>query len=83
MWPYSYLMSGSSTGGGHYVELLETRLIGLLQRMLVLVEVDEAWYRTTYRDVDEAIRAGHCLRARALRHLRLFRKSLSARDSSR
>jgi hypothetical protein len=65
MWPYSYLMSGSSTGGGHYVELLETRLISLLQRMLVLVEVDEAWYRTTYRDVDEAIRAGQLASARA------------------
>ena len=30
MWPYSYLMSRSSTGG-HYVELLETKLFGLLQ----------------------------------------------------
>jgi hypothetical protein len=64
MWPYSYLMSGSSSGGGHYVELLETKLFGLLQRMLAFVEVDEAWYRATYRDVDEAIRAGRLPSAR-------------------
>ena len=64
MWPYNYLMSGSSVGGGHYVELLETKFLDLLQRMLVLVEVDEAWYRATYGDVDEAIRAGRFASAR-------------------
>ncbi len=63
MWSYSYLMSGSSTAG-HYVELPETKLFGLLQRMLAFVEVDEAWYRVTYRDVDEAIRAGRLASAR-------------------
>lgn len=63
MWPYSYLMSGNDTDG-HYVELLETKLLGLLQRMLAFVEIDEAWYRITYRDVDEAIRAGRLASAR-------------------
>jgi hypothetical protein len=64
MWPYSYLMSGSSVGGGHYVELLETKLFDLLQQILRLVEVDEPWYRATYRDVDEAVRAGRFASAR-------------------
>ncbi|HEY1858190.1 hypothetical protein [Acidocella sp.] len=64
MWPYSYLMSGSGVAGGHYVELPETKFFDLLQRILVFVEVDEAWYRATYHDVDEAVRAGRLASAR-------------------
>ena len=64
MWPYSYLMSGSGVAGGHYVELPESKFFDLLQKILVFVEVDEAWYRATYRDVDEAVHAGRFASAR-------------------
>ena len=37
----------------NYDELLE-----ILKRLLLAVEIDEAWYRETYPDVDEAIKAG-------------------------
>jgi hypothetical protein len=64
MWSYSYLMSGSGVAGDHYVELPEVKFLALLKKMLVFVEVDEAWYRATYRDVDDAVRAGHLASAR-------------------
>jgi hypothetical protein len=54
---YSFLMNASG-GDGHYVELTEAKFMELLRCLLVLVEVDEVWYRSTYRDVDEAVKAG-------------------------
>lgn len=37
----------------NYDELLE-----IIKKLLQAVEVDEQWYRDTYSDVDEAIKAG-------------------------
>lgn len=58
MLSYSCLMNADGAGDGHYVELLEAKLRDLLRLLLVQVEVDEAWYRECYKDVDDAIRAG-------------------------
>jgi hypothetical protein len=57
-------MSGNGSGDGHYVELSETKFMELLRCVLVQVEVDEDWYRSYYRDVDEAIKAGNVSSAR-------------------
>jgi len=51
-------MSASGSGDGHYVELLETKFLDLIRRLLTQVEVDEGWYLDSYRDVMEAVRAG-------------------------
>ncbi len=56
---YSYLMSATGADSGHYVELQEMKFLELLKCLLVLVEVDEKWYRSAYRDVDDAIKAGN------------------------
>jgi len=58
MLSYSYLMSATGPGNGHYVELPEPKFMAVLRLLLERVEVDEAWYRETYPDVDVAIRAG-------------------------
>ena len=58
MRPYSYLMTASATDAGHYVELPEGKFLELLKYLLAQVEVDEEWYRSSYRDVDDAINAG-------------------------
>ncbi len=55
---YSYLMSANGAGGGHYVELLETKFMELLRILLLQVEVDEAWYCSVNADVNEAVKAG-------------------------
>ncbi len=55
---YSYLMSDSGAAGGHYVELLESKLHEVLQFLLVQVNVDERWYLSAYGDVADAVRAG-------------------------
>ena len=57
------LQSYSSLTGyhtdGHHVEVSENQLRALLTLLLNHVEVDEAWYRSTNEDVDQAIAAGH------------------------
>jgi hypothetical protein len=65
MRPYSYLMSASGSGDGHYVELLETKFLELLRYLLVQVEVDEDWYLASYADVREAVEAGQLASARS------------------
>ncbi len=65
MQSYSYLMSASEAGDGHYVELLESKFHDLLRLLLTQVEVDEKWYRMSYRDVDDAVRTGLTLSAKA------------------
>jgi hypothetical protein len=55
---YSYLMNASDGDTGHYVELQEMKFLELLKCLLSRVEVDEAWYRASNQDVDQAIRAG-------------------------
>lgn len=62
--PYSYLMSTSGAAGGHFVELQETKFLELLRCLLVQVEMDESWYRETYKDVDAAVLAGTLKSAR-------------------
>jgi len=47
-----------TNGSGVTVEIFETKLHELFRHALMHVEVDEAWYRATYADVDQAIRAG-------------------------
>ncbi len=64
MLSYSYLMGPSSTGDGHYVELLESRFREILRLLLAEVVVDEDWYRDNNQDVDEAIRSGALRSAR-------------------
>jgi len=64
MLSYSYLMSPSGTGGGHYVELPESKFMELVRLLLVQVRVDERWYRDNNQDVDEAIRHGDLASAR-------------------
>jgi hypothetical protein len=55
---YNYLLSDPGTIGGHYVELLESKLSELLQALLARVKVDEKWYLATYSDVAEAVKSG-------------------------
>jgi hypothetical protein len=50
--------------GGVTIEILESKLHELLRILLAQVDVDEGWYRTTYRDVDAAIRSGDLRSAR-------------------
>lgn len=61
---YHYLISNAGTPNGHYVELLESRLMELLQTMLLRVRVDESWYLATYPDVAAAVRKGALKSAR-------------------
>lgn len=55
---YNYLISDSGAQDGHYVELLESRLLELLHALLAGVKVDEQWYLATYPDVAVAVGAG-------------------------
>jgi len=55
---YNYLISDAGSAEGHYVELLETRLVELLQALLIRVHVDENWYLATYPDVAGAVKRG-------------------------
>lgn len=55
---YNYLISDTGAADGHYVELLETRLIELLRLLIARVEVDEKWYLATYSDVAAAVKNG-------------------------
>lgn len=58
MLSYSYLMSDAGPNSGHYVELQEAKLIGLIRLVLEMAEVDEAWYLETNPDVAAAVAAG-------------------------
>lgn len=61
---YNYLISGGDSAEGHYVELLETRLLELLRGILAGVKVDEQWYLATYTDVASAVKKGEMQSAR-------------------
>ena len=62
---YSYLMADSGSEIGHYVELREEKLFGLIRAVLEMVEVDEAWYLAANADVAEAVTAGRLASGRA------------------
>ncbi len=47
--------AGKAAGGNHAGGLSEEMLIELAKLFLMSVDVDEAWYRKTNPDVDEAI----------------------------
>jgi hypothetical protein len=55
---YNYLISDAGAQDGHYVELLESRLMELLNALLHEVKVDEGWYTSEYPDVSAAIKTG-------------------------
>jgi hypothetical protein len=61
---YNYLISDTGAGDGHYVELLETKLIELLRILVAKVDVDEKWYLANYADVASAIKSGELKSAR-------------------
>lgn len=61
---YHYLISDAGAQEGHYVELLQSRLMELLQALLVRVKVDEKWYLATYPDVAAAVKKGELTSAR-------------------
>jgi hypothetical protein len=44
--------------GEERLELSRDQIFSLIRKLLVFVPVDEGWYRTTYKDIDEAIQAG-------------------------
>lgn len=47
-----------SVKGQVKVDLTYDEFLSLVKQMLQAVPIDEVWYRTTYPDVDQAIRAG-------------------------
>ncbi|WBO58711.1 hypothetical protein GT370_16455 [Acidocella sp. MX-AZ03] len=51
-------MADNDSAAGHYVELREEKLFGLIRAVLEMVEVDEAWYLATNADVAQAVSAG-------------------------
>jgi hypothetical protein len=55
---YHYLISDTGAREGHYVELLESKLLELLQGLLARVQVDENWYLTQNQDVAAAVQGG-------------------------
>jgi hypothetical protein len=61
---YNYLISDAGAPGGHYVELLESRLTELLHVLLAKVSVDESWYLASYPDVAVAVKSGGLKSAR-------------------
>jgi hypothetical protein len=65
MVPYYCLMNANGSGGGHYVELLEAKFLGLLRQVVKQVDVDEDWYLASYTDVAEAVRSGALKSARS------------------
>jgi hypothetical protein len=62
---YSYLCGAASTPQMRLIEIPEDRLRPLIQVVLSLVDVDEAWYLKTNPDVDHAVRTGLLSSARA------------------
>jgi hypothetical protein len=42
----------------HTIELTGDQLRSLIKKLLVYISVDERWYRSTYSDIDRAIRSG-------------------------
>jgi hypothetical protein len=46
------------TANDGIIELSRDQLLSLIQKLLVSVPVDEIWYKTTYKDIDEAIGTG-------------------------
>lgn len=61
---YNYLISNTGASDGHFVELLESRLLELLRMILAEVRVDEKWYLATYGDVAAAVQSGEMRSAR-------------------
>jgi hypothetical protein len=60
--PYSVLLrqlgiAGDSDGDAR-IELTREQLMTLIRKLLAAVPVDEAWYRTIYQDIDQAIQSG-------------------------
>src|SRR6516225_9754393 len=45
-------------GDGDRIEMTREQFLSLIRRLLASVPVDEHWYTTTYKDIDEAIQAG-------------------------
>jgi hypothetical protein len=43
---------------GERIELTREQLFALIRKLLASIPVDESWYTTTYKDIDEAIHAG-------------------------
>lgn len=59
--PFSVLKNSirlQSVKGQLKVEMNYDELLDVLKRMLQAIAIDDAWYRRTYPDVDEAIKAG-------------------------
>jgi hypothetical protein len=60
--PYNLLLKHIGVSehqlGEERLDLTRDQLFTLIRKLLVFVPVDEAWYRSTYRDIDEAIQAG-------------------------
>jgi hypothetical protein len=59
--PFSVLKNSirlQSVKGQLKVDMNYDELLDMLKRMLQAVTLDDAWYRRTYPDVDEAIKAG-------------------------
>jgi hypothetical protein len=48
----------AARNGKRRIDMKYDDFIGILKLMLRAVEVDEAWYRSRYADVDDAIKAG-------------------------
>jgi hypothetical protein len=57
-------MSDQGVQTGHYVELLESKLVQLIQLLLDQVEIDEDWYLAENSDVATAVRQGALSSAR-------------------
>jgi hypothetical protein len=51
-------------GDDEPVALTRDQFHALVRRLLVCVQVDEAWYRSVYKDIDEAIQAGNIASAK-------------------
>jgi hypothetical protein len=60
--PYAVLLKQigvlDDVGGNDRVEMSRDQLLSLIRNLLLSVSVDEAWYKTFYQDVEEAIQAG-------------------------
>jgi hypothetical protein len=49
---------------GERIQLTRDQFQSLIQKLLACVHVDEAWYRSAYKDIDEAIQAGTIVSAK-------------------
>jgi hypothetical protein len=60
--PYSILLKQVGVANGadnsDRVELTRDQLLSLIRGLLGAVSVDEAWYKTIYQDVEQAIQSG-------------------------